>query len=541
EITIEINNGDVGQPDFQVCLYLDGNMYNIDYWYIDDLWLFNPLNIDGALATITTPEYVNGPADIKGIAKNLGSSQINSLDINWQVDNGDINSTSFTGLALDFGDTYEFTCDGIFEYPFGAYELKIWIVNVNGAPDEDPSNDEKIKTINVVSYIVSYRPCFEEFTSSTCSPCAGFNAQFDSWNQQNADDLTLIKYQMDWPGSGDPYYTAEGGVRRNYYGVSWVPWLNMDGAMVASDIGAIQQAFDAALQRPGLVDVVCSHTLNGTVMDFEFSALPFAAFNDFRVHIIVFEVMTTQNVGSNGETEFHHVMMKMVPDADGTTVNLSDRVPHTINETIDLNGTNVEEWDDLGVIVIVQDFTSKVIYQSDYSVEDGVFATEARLNSLSLDGTPVAGFDPDVLVYDIELPAGTVEVPVAEAVAMDPNAIVIVDPALELPGTTKIDVFAEDLATYKTYEVNFTVISSIPEEVTEAVSVYPNPTSGNLNISGAKDSEIVIYDITGKEMAVFSDFSGEMLDLSNFEAGIYIIRITVENKAVLNKKITIQK
>ncbi|MEZ5197672.1 MAG: hypothetical protein R2764_15170 [Bacteroidales bacterium] len=37
--------------------------------------------------------------------------------------------------------------------------------------------------------------------------------------------MTLVKYQMNWPGVGDPYYT-EGGAERNYYGVSWVlGWL----------------------------------------------------------------------------------------------------------------------------------------------------------------------------------------------------------------------------------------------------------------------------------------------------------------------------
>ena len=36
-------------------------------------------------------------------------------------------------------------------------------------------------------------------------------------------------------------------------------------------------------------------------------------------------------------------MMKMVPDASGTTINLVDREPLTISQSIDLAGTNVEE------------------------------------------------------------------------------------------------------------------------------------------------------------------------------------------------------
>ena len=458
ELTLEISNGDVGQPDFQFCFYLTGNMYNIDYWYVDDIWLFLQLNLDGALTMITTPPYVAGATEVMGIVKNQGSDQITSLDIDWQADGGDIHSSGFTGLALDFGETYEFTCGDMFNFPIGIYDLKVWIVNVNGVPDQDPSNDEKVKSISVVSHVIQHRPCFEEFTSSTCAPCATFNAQFVPWCQQNADDLTLIKYQMNWPGGGDPYYTAECGVRKDYYGVGWVPYTILDGSYAGNSMGPIITSYETALELPGLMDIACSHTLSGTVMDVECAVLPYADFPGMKVYIIVFEYITTQNVGTNGETEFHHVMMKMVPDANGTSADLSDRAPFTITESVDLVNTNVEEFSDLGVIVFVQEHTSRQIFQSEYSVENGNFADEARLSNLYLDGIGIPGFDPDVNVYNIELPPGTVEIPVAEGTPMDPNATVIIEPTFTLPGTTMIDVFAEDLTTHQLYEVNFTLL-----------------------------------------------------------------------------------
>ena len=61
------------------------------------------------------------------------------------------------------------------------------------------------------------------------------------------------------------------------------------------------------------------------------------------------------NVATNGETEFHHMMMDMIPDANGSTISLVDRVPFTWSQMVDLAGTNVEEWDDLGVIVMIRD------------------------------------------------------------------------------------------------------------------------------------------------------------------------------------------
>jgi len=540
-IELEISNGNVGQADFQLCFYVDGNMYNLDYWYIDDIWLFIPLNLDAGMSAITTPSYLSGPSEVTGTIKNFGSSVITSTEISWQVDDGDTFTTLFDGLSLNFGDTYDFVCDQMLDLPIGSYTLKVWIALVNGVQDEDPSNDMAEKTISFVSHTVQHRPCLEEFTSSTCGPCATFNNNFVPWCITHEDEITLVKYQMDWPGSGDPYYTAEGGVRRNWYGVTWVPWANLDGTYTDNNMTTINNMFNTSLAEPGLVKVIGSNTLTGTVMDINVTVLPFADFSNVVIHIVVFEYITTGNVGTNGEIEFHHVMMKMVPDANGTTTVLEDRVPFTIAETVDLAGTFVEEWDDLGVAIIVQDLGSKYIYQSDYTVENGVFATDATLTSLTYDGEPVPDFSPDVFEYTILLPAGTVEVPVVEATVNDPNALAIIVPATELPGSTTVDVFAEDLATYNTYTVNFDFETGITSSTTKAVRIYPNPTTGKVFISGAENARVLVYNVTGELVVSYNDFSTTMIDLSDLNKGVYIMNIVIDDKTVLNKKISLLK
>ncbi len=414
-IEVEISNGDVGQTDFQLCFYVDGNMYNLDYWYIDDIWLFIQLDTDCGLTAITTPTYVTGPTEVAGTIRNFGSNQVNTVELSWQVDDGDIYNTSLTGLTLDFFQTHDFTFEDLFSFPIGSYDLKVWINTVNGAADEDPSNDELMKVINVVSHSTVKTPCFEEFTSSTCAPCASFHTTFVPWCEQHADEMTLVKYQMNWPGSGDPYYTEEGGVRRNYYGVTWVPWLVGEGQFVNTSTADAQAVLDAAAVTPGLLDIASSFSLDGTEITINTSVLPYASFSNFRIHMVVFEYITTQNVATNGETEFEHVMMKMVPDVNGTTVNLSDRVPYSLTETIDLAGTNVEEWDDLGVVIIVQDFASKDVFQSEYAMEDATFANDASLTSITVDGEPLPDFSPDVFEYTVYTWPGNTEVPTSRS------------------------------------------------------------------------------------------------------------------------------
>lgn len=539
---IEIANGDVGSADFQFCFYLDGNFYNMDYWYVDNILLFNPLNLDGGIAEITTPSYIVGVNPVKGVLKNnMGETQINDAEISWQVGEGEVHTSSFSGLALDMGDAYEFECTDLFDFPIGNYDLNVWINSINGLPDDYLGNDMLMKNISVVSFSDARRPCFEEFTSSTCSPCATFNSSFVPWSQAHDDEITLVKYQMNWPGVGDPYYTEEGGVRRDYYGVGWVPWLEGDGTFVNTSITDVNTFFNASLDNPAFVSIASTHSFTGTEVTYETTVLPYADFSNYRVYVIVFEYVTTGNVASNGETEFHHVMMKMIPDAEGYSAEFQDRVPQTFSGTVDLSGTNVEEFDDLGVAIIVQDYPGKNIQQSAYSVQDAIFGTDDNLSDLTVDGSTVDGFSPDVLEYDVVLPEGTTDVPEVAGVAVDESARVIVVPATELPGSTTVDVFAEDLKTYKRYTVNFTVAVGIAEPMANLVHAYPNPSNGLIKVKGVKGASVRVLDLNGRVVYDNNEFTGTSLDLSYLENGVYLLSAVLEDQSVYRSKITIVK
>jgi hypothetical protein len=542
ERIVTISNSDMGAADFQFCIYFSGNSYNIDYWYIDDVTLFVPYDLDAAMARITTPTYVGGPAPVTGSFSNLGNSTITSAQISWKVADDAIYTTTLSGLSVDFSESYDFTCDDLFHFPISAYDLEVWVSSVNGVPDDNPDNDMNSKTVNVISHSIYRKPSFEEFTSSTCAPCASFNTSFNPWTQTHADEITLVKYQMNWPGSGDPYYTAEAGTRRNYYGVSFVPWPQCNGSFVDYNITAVQAAFDEAVLQPGLAKIASTHSMNGTEITVSANILPFAGFEDARAHIIVIENKTTGNVASNGETEFHHVMMKMMPDANGTQLSLTDRVPVTITQTFDMASTNVEEFDDLTVVVIFQDYASKEIFQSEYSVEEGLFAQEARCMEITIDSEPLAGFDPDVFDYTVVLPEGTTEIPVVAATGMDPNGTVIIETTWELPGTTIVDGFGEDALTHARYNILFEIETGTGEGVAApVVNIYPNPAKDRLMISGARNADISLISITGQQVFSVTGFTGNTIDISNLVNGMYTIRLALEDGPVVTRKISVVK
>jgi hypothetical protein len=72
----------------------------------------------------------------------------------------------------------------------------------------------------------------------------------------------------------------------------------------------------------------------------------------------------------------------------------------------------------------------------------------------------------------------------------------------------------------------------------ENVIIYPNPTNGimNLSFSDTKTYQVKIYDLLGKTLLIRDDIAGdERIDISEYEDGIYIIRIQNGDKIVTSK------
>jgi len=101
--------------------------------------------------------------------------------------------------------------------------------------------------------------------------------------------------------------------------------------------------------------------------------------------------------------------------------------------------------------------------------------SDATASGITVDGEPLAGFDPDVTRYTVE--AGE-QVPVVEAVAHDPYATVEVDAAEAVPGTTTVRVTAED-GTEGTYALEWADSSAAPVTVT----VEPRCLAGKVYVA----------------------------------------------------------
>ena len=367
-ITQLINTTDVGSANFQFCIFYSGNSYNYDDWYFDDIKVFTLENLDIAVTGTNIP-------DIQGIGNmsvnlgviNYGSTPITSITASYEVNGMEPVSQTFTvNLGSLATTSLNFTQPIALENP-GGYTVTMSVLQVNGQEDDVAENNTLVKAVSVPLDQVQRFPMIEHFTSSTCPPCVGVNNSMLTFCNNNPGRYTYTKYQMNWPGNGDPYYTAEGGVRRTYYGISAVPNVIIDGVNLGST-AVNQNTFNQHANEPGYFDVRGSFTVEGNSIHVIADVMPYVDV-EARVYITVNEKLTTGNVGSNGETQFRHVMMKMLPNAQGSTIAFTAAEMQHFDFTQNMSSTNVEEMSDLEVSIFVQNYGSKFVYNSHYAYE----------------------------------------------------------------------------------------------------------------------------------------------------------------------------
>ena len=372
-----------------------------------------PSALDMKGVDMTTPSTIilaNGPVTVSGKLQNMGTTTVTSMDVNYSVDGGATVTESLSGLSLATGDYYDFN-HGTTWSPTaaGVYDIAVWATNINGASDMNTANDMVSGQVTVYDNATIKRPMLESFTSSTCGPCVAGNVNVASVLTAYSDDqYSLLKYQMSWPGSGDPYYTLEGGDRRTYYNVNAVPDFILDGNVWQGNSSSLLNSqVDAVLANPAFAEISSYFTVTGQTVDITVSINPIGDFaNSLTLYTAIYEIKTYNNVGSNGETEFGNVMKKMVPGSMGfalptlqTGVTVVENFSHTFqgsytlppdaNSPIDhTTQHSIEDFNNLGVVTWIQDDATKEVIQSTVSSISGTNVEELSTTKLMLFPNP---------------------------------------------------------------------------------------------------------------------------------------------------------
>ena len=235
-------------------------------------------------------------------------------------------------------------------------------------------------TIEVVTATADRVVLAEEFTSSTCAPCASFNPGYkqlldDNDANTSGTQLVSVKYQMNWPSPGnDPAYNSEAAARRGAYGISGVPDVVYSG----SNIPTSQANIDIVTGIPALAELSAEWSFTGTYIqcDAEVEALGDLGSNNV-LHMAMIEKEINHNVQTNGETTFYHVFRKFMDGANGKamgSMTAGNTYTHYANSTISVNSApaqgSFDFWvgtSNMDIIVWLQDNTTGEVLQAAYA------------------------------------------------------------------------------------------------------------------------------------------------------------------------------
>jgi hypothetical protein len=368
---------------------------------LDNVTIVSPLLTDMGALSVNLPSFaaVGSNVQISGSMFNYGSAAVTSMTINYQVDAGTPVSQNLTSLNIaGVSGTYNYSFSAPWVAgPVGNHTIKVWASNINGNADLNTANDEVSGSISVASQLVNRVTCIEEFTSNTCVPCAALNSTFDPLLDDNNTNVTgaaftnvtAIKYQMNWPSPGtDRSYNPDGVTRQNYYGVNAIPDVYIDGASANAD----QASIDAAKSKSSPMAVVATATRGGNLITVNVTVTPYITVpTGTKLFIGVMEkAFVDDSSGTTTQTDFHHVMRKMIPNGNGISLALADGVP--VNQSGSYSFTTVAPptlptqnsytlWtnsNNLEVIAFVQNTATGEIYQSSLAT---ITAGEKELKS----------------------------------------------------------------------------------------------------------------------------------------------------------------
>jgi hypothetical protein len=260
---------------------------------------------------------------------NVGKTDISTpFDVIMSVTPGSYSSSRTVNSILQ-GQVQQISFDDLTITPGTENNIEIYST-LNG--DENLVND----TLNQYTMIlpgVQRNILLEEWTSSTCGPCAANNPTIDAFIGNNFDTVVAIKYHVGWPSPGnDPMYLynpTQSYDRRYYYGVNAVPTAIMDGVVNPSypysDPSSLPNAFNSRISvgSPISVAVTDTHIPGDSIQaDIEVTIHAPLQAGDYYLRVNAVERMIDYGTppGTNGESVFYDVFRHAYPNTQGTTL-----------------------------------------------------------------------------------------------------------------------------------------------------------------------------------------------------------------------------
>jgi hypothetical protein len=341
---------------------------------------------------------------------------------------------------------------------------------------------------------------------------------------------------MNWPAPGDPYYIEDGGKRKNFYNVGGVPFLAYNG-IGRSNKAVTQEELDEIYNSPAFIDIKGSFNTEGNNINVVMDIMSYIDINKVKVHVTINEKTTTENFTYDyGLKEFHHVMMKMYPNAEGNTNDFKAGEYQRFEFSHDMSKTFNEEIEDLEIAVWIQDIDTREILNSRYLYEYCNHPYPVQNLQLTEDNNTISWEAPEK------------NTPVGYNVYI--NNELVAENTKELSYTIENADGVYGIEVVAVYENNITSIGAVKQiksevsikdiETNDNVNVYPNPVNDILYIETQTLTQtltIEIYDVYGR----LQDYETTRLqgnvaiDVADLKSGIYFVKINTEKGNIVKR------
>lgn len=555
---VTINNANVGAADFQICWFFSGDSYNLNYWYIDDLKLFVPLTHDvmvkDILVDATYPPATNFTP--QAILKNFGlNSETFDATCTIKLGGSQVYSQNCTPITLAAGaeQTVSFP-SYVLNAANDLYEIT---VKTNLTGDMDPTNDSRTEYFN--TYTTDREMVILEIGTGTwCVYCPG--AQMGGEDLvDNGHSVAVIEHH-----NGDSFTNNYSNARNTYYGINGFPTAVFDGVdyfVGGSNTESMYQNYLPIYQNRKALMSAFSVDIFGTNSGLDYNILVRLnrvanippTWNNLVVHFVLTE--TDIPFSWHGQTQVDYCQRLMIPDENGTAVDLLNNSYIEIPLSFNKNSTWITEKCQLSVFI--QNLNTKEILQGDkvwltellpVPVELTAFTAEASVDGVILRWTTATELNNHG--FEIEKSADGTEfftiafVPGAGTTTETKNYSYTDEVGYKGGETFYYRLKQVDLDGRIQYSNIAEVVFDVPKDFVLHQN-YPNPFNPSTTIKFAvpKTSlvNIKVYDLTGQEVSVLVNEVKEAgtyeikFDARSLASGIYLYRMTAENFSSVRK------
>ena len=446
---------------------------------------------------------------------NLGSNALASLNFNWQVTGGPINSSPATvSIAAPNPVTTGSANSTINWAPAatGTYTMKIWATLLNGSHTNQDLNDTlTINNLQVLDTVVPKMVMFEEFMQASCNPCMYSCPNFDATIRATKNICNYVRYHTNWPGTDYMNSVTQStvvGPKVNFYGVIGVPIGQMDGGpaeTLPNTLTPLQVQNEAALGS--LVSVtITSCTYTALTNTFNVQAKIHSYTN--LLATIAQAVLTVDTIKYSFDQSTEDPPGSFQPPmANGGT-------PDSLYQYV-VNFPNVAE-------AVIPDSSGTAL--NTFSVG------QTQTINVSWVKNHPWGLSPKIYPYDSTLGC---------------HITVFVQTVCPPPYYTSSYIYQSASAPVAGTVTGIAEIAS-----GSAFSIYPNPANRSINIAYKLDREqnvsIELFNALGEKvyninqgLTSYGQHS-MLLNVQQFEAGVYFIRFTSDDATTV-RQLVIQK